>query len=244
AITTGATQRSTINSARVEVTAAAAVLFFAAAPAGRLTDDHRLPEKVANWPTRAVSLRSPVAPAPRPPAAAPARSLALDSSRGDRRCRLAASAPSDRTPPTAWVIDRALPAGGGDASNVAIGALHQQIQSEHLRLHGIVEQQLARREPHLERERVLDGDRERAIVGDPFAGVGGEVGGRTFERALVQTTCVDRDQQLARRALAEREENALVGEAGERARVEGAGVERVGDETLVHRRRAAHRVVP
>jgi hypothetical protein len=131
-----------------------------------------------------------------------------------------------------------------ETTDVAVALLKRHVQSEHLGLGRIVEQQLTGVQAELAREQVLHSPGECRIVGDPLRGIGGQVSGRTLQRTFVESALAQGAEPWARRPTSEVVEQPLVRERRERSGVEGAGVHSVFDKALVHRRRAAHRMMP
>ena len=141
-------------------------------------------------------------------------------------------------------VDCAGKAGARQLHHVAVAPDHRNIEPQHLRLLRVVQEQFARRQSAFRGERIFHLDRARSVGGDPFADVALEVCGGALEGALVQLPVAQRIQQRRRRAGLERVQERLIGQAREFAHLERPRGERLVHETLVHRRCAAHGVVP
>src|SRR6185437_5267865 len=125
-----------------------------------------------------------------------------------------------------------------------IASQYCYVQSEHLRLLGIVEQQFAALQAEHRAERVLCGASALAIVADPVAESVAELGCWPFGDTLVEMARAKRAEQWRRRTILQEVEQSLIREADELLLRQSSALARVFHHSLVHRRCTAHRVVP
>ena len=141
-------------------------------------------------------------------------------------------------------IDRALEACRGQAAHLSRPPNDWEVEAQHLRFRGEVEQQLAGRQSQLRSQTVLRLGRQRAVVGDPLERLAAELGRGALEHALVEASLAKRRQQRGLTAPRQAMQQALVVERAERTRVHVAGSQGLIDQSLVHRGCTPHGVVP
>ncbi len=136
----------------------------------------------------------------------------------------------------------------GELFHRAIAADQREIESQHLRFHGIVQQQRTWCHVELNRKRIFHATRERVVRRQPLTGVLSQHRGRLLEGPLVQASPSERIKQRARDGWQgkgiQMMQQTFVGKPRDLRRFYQSGRQRFGHQSLVHGRGAAHRMMP